>query len=820
MSGLGVKVFPLADELSQWELEEGVVFTRDGKMEVGFELTLPQMLLFSDEDLEDFHRKFSYFLRLGVPEGERFRLLIEVRQEAEGYLESIRKERGSYVHPLGELFFEERMRLFESLAARGILRTWRYYGFLTLTPPRGKVRGMFSEREYEEALALAQAVRDDFMVRLASMGIKAQAADDQRLFETMWRWFNPDRPAPRYVPPKERVPYGTPDYEGLTAQLAKTAVDNAYSTRILVGETWISGRAMGVSPDMTWTGFVDALLKMEGEFYLVLDWYHRDTASEMRKLSATLRTATAMTKADTVVDPGVFVKAENYSEALKRVQGEGRHLFDVSAYLIFLSKDERELVRRMQESRGRFAELGGVRGLEIHDFFEAWVSVSPGSGRTPYYKAKLLEDNAADFMPTWSPWRGMSHPIAVYEGQGGVTVQIDPFSSEFPAKHGIVVGGSGRGKSFFVQSFLNQLALRGVEIIIVDRGFNYVTLVELLGGSVVVMDPVEGTSVNPFELREGELLPSEEKKDLIRAVFRAMVPPPSDEQESSIEEAIFMAAVEQTYLMQQQEDRHGNRYLEPFTLSTVVSKLRNMEQVGGKPMGPKEKDIATRLAYALDAWTGDSVYGRLIDRPSNVNLDNQVVYFETGRLGNDGPLTQVGLLLISDLIWKKITKKPGPKLIVLDEAWALLKTQYGAAVVENLYRRSRTFGAAVYAVTQSLQDFTSGYAQGILENTYFHYIFPAPNQEENIRKLFGIPQRVMEKVYKKLEFRKGEYSEVLVVLRSGTGLVGGVLRNRVTPLEYWAYTTDQNDKAKRARAVEKYGNLKDAIVALARGEVV
>jgi conjugal transfer ATP-binding protein TraC len=46
------------------------------------------------------------------------------------------------------------------------------------------------------------------------------------------------------------------------------------------------------------------------------------------------------------------------------------------------------------------------------------------------------------------------------------------------------------------------------------------------------------------------------------------------------------------------------------------------------------------------------------------------------------------------------------------------------------------------------------------------------------------------------------------------------LRNRVTPLEYWAYTTDQNDKAKRARAVEKYGNLKDAIMALARGEVV
>lgn len=820
MSLLGLKRLPLSDELSQWELENGVVFTRDGKMEVGFELELPQMLLFSDADLEEYHRKFSYFLRLGVPERERFRLIVEVRQEAEAYLESIRKERGSYVHPLGELFFEERMRMFEDLARRGVLRTWRYYGFLTLTPPRGKVRGMFSEREYEEAMALAEGVREDFKVRLESMGIRARPVDDQRLFECMWRWFNPDSPTPRYIPPKERAPYGTPDYEGLASQVAKTPVDNAYSTRILVGKTWITGMAMAATPDITWTGFVDALLGMEGEFYLVLDWYHRETASEVRKLSATLRTATAMTKADTVVDPGVFVKAENYTEALKRVQGEGRNLFDVSVHLVFLSRDEKELLRKTQEARGRFAELGGVRGIEVHDFFEAWVSISPGSGRTPYYKGKLLEDNAADFVPTWAPWRGMTRPVAVYEGQGGVTVQVDPFSPEFPAKHGIVMGGSGRGKSFFVQSLMNQLALRGVEIVIVDRGFNYVALVELLGGSVVVLDPIEGTSVNPFELREGEIFPSEEKKDLIRAIFRAMVPPPSDEQEATIEEAIFMAAVEQTYLMQQQEDRDGRKYLEPFTLSTVVRKLRTMEQVSGKPMGPKEKEIATRLAYALDSWTGDSVYGRLVDRPSNVNLDNQVVYFETGRLGQDGPLTQVGLLLISDLIWKKITKKPGPKLVVLDEAWALLKTRYGAAVVENLYRRSRTFGAAVYAVTQSLEDFTTGYAQGILENTYFHYLFPAPKQEHLVQKLFGIPERVIERVYNKLDYVKGVYSEVLVVLRSGTGLVGGVIRNRVTPLEYWAYTSDERDKQRRKRALEKYGDLREALLALARGEEI
>lgn len=820
MSVFGIKTLPLADELPQWELEGGIVFTRNGKMEVGFELQLPQMLLFSDSDLEDFHRGFSYFLRLTVPEGERFRLFVEVRQKAESYLENIRRERGSYVHPLGELFFDARTKMFEDLARRGVLRTWRYYGFLTLTPPRGKVRGMFSEREYEEAMALARAVREEFGVQLRSIGIKAVPADDQRLFETMWRWFNPDKPVPRYLPPGERPPYGSPDYEGLTAQLAKTEVDNAYSTRIFVGNTWISGMAMGVSPDVTSTGFVDKLLRMDGEFYLVVDWYHRETASEVRKLSTTLRTATAMTKADTVVDPGVFVKAENYSEALKRVQGEGRQIFDVAAHLIFLSRDEKEVVRKLQEARGRFAELGGVRGIEVQDFFEAWVSVSPGSGRVPYYKAKLLEDNAADFMPTWSPWRGLEKPVAVYEGQGGVTVQIDPFAKEFPAKHGIVVGGSGRGKSFFVQSFLNQLALRGVEVVIVDRGFNYVALVELLGGSVVVVDPVEGTSINPFELREGELLPSEEKKDLIRALFRAMVPPPSNEQEAAIEEAIFMAAVEQTYLMQQQEDERGNRYLEPFTLSTVVRKLRTMEQVNGKPMGPNEKEIASRLAYALDNWTGDSVYGRFVDRPSNVSLDAQVVYFETGKLGSDGPLTQVGLLLISDLIWKKITKKPGPKVVVLDEAWALLKTRYGAAVVENLYRRSRTFGAAVYAVTQSLQDFVTGYSQGILENTYYHYLLPAPGQEEYVRKLFGVPERAIERVYKKLEFKPGEYSEVLVVLRAGTGLVGGVVRNRVSPLEYWAYTTNPEDKEKRRRAVEKYGNLRDALVALAKGEVV
>lgn len=818
MSVLGTKTLPLADELPHWELEDGIFFTREGRLEVGFELQLPVMLLFSDRDLLDFAERFATFLRLTVPEGERFRLLVEARQEAEGYLQEIEKEEATFVHPLGKLFFGEKVKLFRKLAEAGVLRTWRYYGFLSLTAPRGRIRGMFSEREYQEAKDLALAYREEVVVQLAGAGIKAVPADDKRLFETLWRWFNPDKPTPEYEPPRARAPYGTPDYRGLTRQVAQTEVDNAYPFYIRLGERWVGGVAMASSPDSTWPGIADALLRTEGEFYLIADWYHKPWEREVRKVSTGHRTASAMARSDTVVDPSVFVKAQNYEEALKRAQGESRHFFETSLHLVLLEKSLRDLKKRIPAARGRFAQVGGARGIPVADFFEAWVSLSPGSGKVPYYKTLLLEDNAADLMPTWSPWRGLDRPMAIYEGAGGVPVKIDLFSDRFPAKHGIVVGGSGSGKSFFVQSLISQVALRGVEVIIVDRGFNYAFLVELLGGSVVVMDPVEGTSVNPFELSEGELFPSEEKRDLIRAIFRAMIPPPLNEQEAMVEEAIWMAAVEQTYLMQQQEDERGQKYLEPFTLSTVVRKLRTMEQVNGKPMGPSEKEIAQRLALALDNWTGDSVYGRLIDRPSQVNLDNQVVYFETGRLGNDGPLTQVGLLLISDLIWKKITKKKGPKLVVLDEAWALLKNKYGAGVVENLYRRSRTFGAAIYAITQELKDFTSGYAQGIVSNTYYHYLLRASEQEEHIMKLFGIPERAIEEVYKKLEYKKGQYSDVLVVLRTGTGLEGGVLRVRVSPLEYWSYTTDNNDKRRREEAVKRYGNPKDAVLALARGE--
>lgn len=814
---LSLKRFPLADELPYWELEEAVIFTRSGRMEVGFELELPPMLFFSDEDLLDFGRRFAHFLRLGIPEGERFRLLVEARQEGEVYLEGLRAMEGSYTHPLGSLFFRSQLDLYERLAKEGILRTWRYYGFVSATPPRGLVRGMFSEQEFAEAMNLAQAIREDVRVRLSSMGIKVSVPDDQRLFETLWRWFNPHLPAPPYEPPGRRAPYGTPDYRGLTAQMARTPVDNAYPTRIRAGDYWISGVAMIASPDITWPGFADVLLAMNGEFYLVLDWYHRETAKEIRRMSSVFRTATAMSKSDTTVDPSVHVKAENFAEAMRRVSGEGQHVFDVSAHLVFLDRDEKALVRKVLEAKGLMAAMGGVRGMEIADFFEAWISLAPGSGLRPYYKAQLLEDNASDFMPTWTPWRGLERPVAAYEGQGGVVVSLDPFSPQFPAKHAIVVGGSGRGKSFFVQGLLNRLALQGVEVVIVDRGLNYQSWVELVGGSTVIVDPIEGTSINPFELKEGELFPSEEKKDLIRAIFRAIVPPPLDEQEAVVEEVIFMAAVEATYLMHRQEDDQGRPYLEPFTLSSVVRKLRTMEAVNGRPMGPSEREIANRIAYALEAWTGDSPYGRFMDRPSNVNLEAQVVYFETGKLGQDGPLTQVGLLLISDLIWKKIMRKPGPKVIVLDEAWALLKSPYGASVVEALYRRSRTFGAAVYAITQSLPDFLGGHARGIVENTYYHYFLPAPGQEEYIQKLFGIPERAIEKVYKRLEFRKGQYSDIMVVLRTGTGLVGGVIRNRASPLEYWAFTTDQGDKERRSQAVREFGSLEKALAHLAGG---
>ncbi|MCX7850988.1 DUF87 domain-containing protein, partial [Thermus sp.] len=251
---------------------------------------------------------------------------------------------------------------------------------------------------------------------------------------------------------------------------------------------------------------------------------------------------------------------------------------------------------------------------------------------------------------------------------------LDPFTPRTANWNGIVAGGSGSGKTFFTQYVLADLLRRDeVDVVILDRGRNYEALVEAFGGAFIDIRPGGETSVDMFDLEEGEAEPSPKKLQDVLRFLRAMLPPGEDKTEEAVENAILEAAIEQTYKRASpdvpQPDGSYKKVYQGARLSDLAQTLVLMDEIGSRPASPSEKEVARKLALRLQSWVGDSPKGRFLDRPTSVPLAQaRVVCYELEGLKDD--LEIIGTLLIADLVWKRAKKGQGRRvLVVLDEAW-------------------------------------------------------------------------------------------------------------------------------------------------------
>ena len=144
-----------------------------------------------------------------------------------------------------------------------------------------------------------------------------------------------------------------------------------------------------------------------------------------------------------------------------------------------------------------------------------------------------------------------------------------------------------------------------------------------------------------------------------------------------------------------------------------------------------------------------------------------------------------------------------------------MKVNEAASFMIELYRRFRRYNAAAYAVTQSLQDFVGENAKGLLQNTTYHYLLRLPGEDALVQELLEMSDRGIE-VFRSLTSRSGSFSEVLTWIRREDRLEGDVMIVRPTPVEYWAYTTNAYDMAKRKEVLDEHGgNLVAALDELA-----
>ena len=296
-------------------------------------------------------------------------------------------------------------------------------------------------------------------------------------------------------------------------------------------------------------------------------------------------------------------------------------------------------------------------------------------------------------------------------------VIFDRFSLE--NSNSVVFSQAGAGKSFAVKLEALRLMMFGVEVLIIDPENEYQRMAEAVGGTYITLSLNSPSRINPFDLPSEAEAEEDEGIDVLRnnlislhGLLRLMlggiqIQSSGDYSSAAVlspnEEADLDAALIETYAK-------VGITSDPLTHSspppTIIDLYDTLLHMGGS--GPK-------LAQRLRKYTTGTFAG-IFSEQSNVKIDNQLVVFNVRDLENE--LRPVAMYIALNYIWNRAKSDLKRRILIVDEAWQIMKYEDSANFMFGLTKRARKYNLGVTNITQDVEDFTSSrFGRAIVANS-------------------------------------------------------------------------------------------------------
>lgn len=295
-------------------------------------------------------------------------------------------------------------------------------------------------------------------------------------------------------------------------------------------------------------------------------------------------------------------------------------------------------------------------------------------------------------------------------------VIFDRFSLE--NGNSVVFAKSGAGKSFMVKLETLRSLMVGTEVFIIDPENEYERLADAVAGAYVRLSLNSTTRINPFDLPR--VIDSEEADNALRSnlitlhgLIRLMMGGAQSQliggaqmvspALSPVEESDLDAALIETYAKAGITNDPLTHQSTPPTISDLYDTLLHM---GGT--GPQ-------LAQRLRKYTTGTFAG-IFSQPSNININNPLVVFNVRDLEDE--LRPVAMYIVLNYIWNKTKADQRRRILVVDEAWQLMKYEDSANFLFSLAKRARKYNLGITTITQDVEDFMgSRMGRAIVANT-------------------------------------------------------------------------------------------------------
>lgn len=389
------------------------------------------------------------------------------------------------------------------------------------------------------------------------------------------------------------------------------------------------------------------------------------------------------------------------------------------------------------------------------------------------YKTMTTEQ-AAVLLPLFAEWKGTGTYHASLISRNGQLMSLSLHDSN-TNKNLVIAAESGSGKSFLTNELIFSYLSEGAQVWVIDAGKSYEKLAHLLKGDFVHFEDNASVCLNPFELIQDY----DDEEDAIVSLVSAMASEKgnlSEWQVSALKRT--MADIWTEHGTSMKVDHIADRCLE-----------EHQDQ--------RLKDIGTQLY----PFTSRGTYGKYFAMANNVSFQSQFTVLELDELQGRKHLRQVVLLQLIYQIQQEVFlgERNRKKLVIVDEAWDLLKEGEVAVFMEHAYRKFRKYGGSVAIATQSVNDlYENAVGRAIAENSASMYLLG--QTEETVESVKRSGRLTMSdgafNLLKTVHTVQGVYSEVFV--KSKTGM--GVGRLIVGDYQKLLYSTDPRD----VDAIEQY----------------
>jgi len=284
--------------------------------------------------------------------------------------------------------------------------------------------------------------------------------------------------------------------------------------------------------------------------------------------------------------------------------------------------------------------------------------------------------------------------------QNGSLIIFDRFSLENANE--VVLGKSGAGKSYLIKLEIMRQFMLGVEVIVVDPEGEYETLVNELGGEVVEFSSSSPIKINPFDLSE-LYEPGENELGLKILALHGLMKLIMGNLDAE-HDAILDRALVETYHQKGITPDPATQKLTPPLLEDLYKTLLGMETQAGKDM-----------AFQLEKFIKGSASG-IFNQASNFDITNPLTVFNIKNLEEE--LRPIAMHIILDFVWTKVKKSLKKRVLVLDEAWYMMKFEDSASFVYSIAKRARKYYLGLTTATQDVEDFLkTDYGKAVLTNS-------------------------------------------------------------------------------------------------------